>query len=322
MRRIALLATVFVPAPALVGCQGARAGYSLLSLIGLSQKPLVVSLVIEKPEENLQPERLINPFSQYDALFAAMGKTVGRKVVPDLCFTFQAAPNLALGVTHFAVVSPLHFAELKQLGAFEPVAFMRDEQGRAARPALLIAAASGPIERVEDLRGKRVAFGPLRDGRTSHAALLLLLRQRGLNKADLSLEVLPIPGSLKRFPNGRAVAMSVIHSSSDAGFIDEAVWESFPDAGGDGPAKDRLRVIDRTAPTPNQLVVASPRVERDTIDRVASFLAEVGETAPDALRPLQAAGFAPPDDELLSACLGLLSGAPPVEASPTSAPAP
>ncbi|RMF78236.1 MAG: phosphate/phosphite/phosphonate ABC transporter substrate-binding protein [Planctomycetota bacterium] len=292
---------------ALCGCQSAT--YGFLNLIGLSRKPLVVLHVV-KP---LAPgsgslKKVLNPFEPYRALRAELSDELDREVVPDVCFPFQVGPNLALGTAHLAIVSPTDYAAIPNHEQFRVLAVPLDEKGRIQRPALLVAPSDSDIRRVEDLKGKVVAFGPEGNPRTHHAALVLL-GEHGVRPRDLSLEVLPVPGSLKHLPNDRGVAQSVINGSSDAGFIDLRAWEQFPETSGDEtlPMRSKLRVVAETPPTPDRLIIASPTLDASTSQRIAGFFLTASDRHPQALEPLRCAGFAACDDELVSRWMAIIS---------------
>lgn len=300
---------------ACVGCQGGI-GPRFLNLIGLSQKPLVTTLVVDQSEPAVGLVQLVNPFTPYRELYDRMGRALDRAVVHDMCLPFQLGPNLELGIAHLALVSPVQYLALGSPEPYRVLAVTADEKGRTARRAMLITAAGSPIESVEALRGRTVAFGPGSDGRTRHAGLLLL-REHGLARTDLSLEVLPVPGSLKSFPKSKDVAQSVLNGSSDAGFIDEAYWESLPEIASEKgqPARSRFRVLGETIAVPEQLVIASPVLPQADVERIREFLLNVGRSDPEALRPLAISGFEPATPELLTACMEL-TGLEPLAAPP------
>lgn len=287
------------------GCTG-RPASRLLSLIGLSQKPLVISIVADRPEGPTTPLELLNPFESYSEFNQALGKAVNRSVAPDLVFPFQVGPNLSLGICHLAIVSPLQFGQMSDADKYPVVAVFADEQGRTERSAVLVVAARSNIQDAAGLKGKIVGFGPAGDART-HQAGLALLASRGINRGDLSLEPLPLPGSLKHFPHMRAVAQSVINGSSDAGFIDELAWEQMPetdDREGE-PSRSKLRVIDRAQPTPERLIVASPALEESTRAEIRDFLMSAHDRAAAALRPMKCSGFKAPADDIVAKCRAL-----------------
>lgn len=294
------------------GCTGGLP-HRFLSLIGLSQKPLVMAFVLTEHESEGGLATLVNPFAPYRPLNEGLGHAVGRQVVEDLCFPFQLGPSLQLGVAHLAMISPVHYAQLSRSGKFEVLAVSADETGQVARPGLLIVPANSPIHDVADVRGKIVAFGPPSDGRT-HEAALLLLAEHGLKPTDLALEALPVVGSLKTFPKSKDVAQSVMNGSSDAGFVDESAWNAWaaPQPPREGePTQGRFRVIAKTMPVPDYLVVASPALDATTASATREFLLGVDRSNPKLLESLRTSGYRAPDAELLAACARLL----PAEAS-------
>jgi hypothetical protein len=298
------------------GCQAT--GVAVLNLIGVAEKPLIITSVADKAHQIAGPLGVPDPFEPSRALYGELGKGVQRTVVNDLCFEFQLGPNLALGTAHLADVSPVQYARLTDRAKYPVLAVAADPKGRAARRAHLIVAQKSPIRQVSDLRGKSVAFGPLRDGRTHHAGLLLL-RENGIGKQDLSLELFPVPGSLKTFPNARDVAQSVLNGSSEAGFVDELAWEEFPDepphTGEIG--KSSLRIVASTIATPERLILRSPTLDDATAQRVTDFLLKCGEEHASALKPMRLGGFVTPTPDVLDASLRLLS----VDTAPASQPA-
>lgn len=303
------------------GCQGTS--LRVLNLIGVRREPLVVTLVAEHPAEAvLVPLAELNPFGPYRKLESALADKLGRPIGLDLCFPFQVAPALSSGLYHIAVLSPIEYARLPQPERFAVIAVPVYEHGATAWPAVLVVAAGSPIKSITDLRGKVVAFGPAAAARTNEAGLQLLARH-GLRKTDLSLELLPIPGSLKHMPNMPAVARTVINRSSDAGFIDQAAWNELPEhaARDENPARDRLTVLGETVALPERLLVASPKLDTATVERIRAALLAVQREHPEALQPLGIAGYAPPSDELLAACRSLTQAEPAAEAPPVSAPA-
>ncbi len=304
----------------LTGCQaGASAGIEL-HLVGIAEKPLGISHVAQPGRAPDSAAGLINPFAPFDALHAALGRATKRTVVPDLALPFQIAPNLSLGLTQLAVVSPLQYAQIADRDKFPVLAMSVDEGGKALRPALLVVPVSSSLQQVGDLRGAAVAFGPAGDARAHHAALMLLA-DNGLKPADLSLSVVPIPGSLHHYPNPRAVTQAVMNNSCVAGFVDEDAWDALPEhADADSePARDRLRVIAKTRAMPQRLVIASPTIDAQLRDSVTQFLLNSGKNNRDALRPLKQSGFEAPTPEAKAAWESLVGVAAESQPSETSA---
>jgi ABC-type phosphate/phosphonate transport system substrate-binding protein len=137
-----------------------------------------------------------------------------------------------------------------------------------------------------------------------------------MQKTDLALELLPLPGSLKHMPNASAVAQSVINNSFDAGFIDQRDWEALPaGAADDEPTRDKLRVLARTIRLPDRLVLASPKLAQETVTQVRDFLLKADQEHPQTLHPLQVSAYQVPSVELLNACQRLTKHAETKEAT-------
>lgn len=289
------------------GCH--TAGQRFLSLVGLSRAPLALAVAIDRPEEAAQA---LNPFPTYTQLQGSLSEHLGRPIAVDVCFDFQAAQGLETGWYDFALLTPWQFAQLPPACPARVLAVSTDEHGRAARAAFLIVRSASDVQQLADLRGKVVAFGPANDARCHHAGLKLL-ESAGVNRSDLALELLPLPGSLNHLPDGRAIAQAVASGSAAAGFVDEAEWEGLPEhaASEHEPARDGLRVVGRTIAVPDRLVLASARLDASISRALRAFFLDVGRDHAGVLKPLAVHGFQEPSDELLAACRTLAAASSP-----------
>jgi ABC-type phosphate/phosphonate transport system substrate-binding protein len=281
------------------GCQ--TTAQRFLRLIGLEQEPVAVALVMDqRPESALEAW---NPFPRYAALQKALSGALGRPVGVDVCFPFQVESGFDTGWYDLAILTPEQYAVLKDPAAVRPLAIPIDRDGESLRPALLVVRNDSDIQQVEDLRGKVVAFGRVGDPR-AHLAALTLLREHGINREDLALEVLPLPGSLKHMPSMRGVAQTVANQSSAAGFVDAAAWDAWPehDDNPDAIARDRFRVIAETIAVPMRVLVARGAFDEATSLSIQDFLLDVAKTHPEVLEPLGISGYEAPTPDALNAC--------------------
>jgi len=305
MRRTAARPTLLLSSAVwlfLAGCHSA--GVRFLSLIGLEKRPLSVAFVADQPTEAVA--KALDPFPSYTPLQQALAADLGRPVAVDVCFPFQADSGLTSGWYDLAVVTPAQYAGLPRPEALNVLAIPVDRQKRAVRSAVLVVPVGSPVNTISELRGRVVAFGPAGDSRTHYAALQLL-ENAGLKPSDLSLEVLPMPGSLRHLPDVRAMAQAVIAGSAAAGFIDEAAWEAFPehDVREGEPARDKLRIVGRTCALPDALVIASEKLDAATAGKIRAFLLTVGTESPAVLEPLAVSRYQAPTAEVLTACRSL-----------------
>ncbi len=316
MRRIATRYTLLLSGVAwslALGCHSA--GVRFLNLIGLEKRPLSIALVADQPTEAVA--EALNPFPAYAPLQNALAGELGRPVAVDVCFPFQVDSGLSSGWYDLAVVTPAQYAALPTTAGSRVLAVPVDEQKRAARRAVLIVPAGADMQAINELSGHSVAFGPAGDSRTHYAALQLL-EDGGLQRSDLALEILPVPGALKHLPDAHAVLHDVLSGGAAAGFVDEAAWDDWLEqqAREGEPARNQLRVLARTSPLPDALLLVSPKLDAATADRVYAFLLAVGTAHPDVAKPLHVSGYQAPTPELLAACRSLASvvGAPRREA--------
>ena len=274
-------------------CHRGATASTFLSLFGLQQRPIVIALVA-------QPG-VLDPFTPHEKLRQALGDSIHRPVRFDLCLPVQLTPNLLLGFYDLAIVPPAYYLDMSNRDRFPIMAITVDETGKAVHSAVLVAPANSELQTVADLKGRKIGFGPTNDARTHHAGLALL-KEHGIEKNDMSLSLLPVPGSLRHYPTMRDVALAIQNGSLDAGFIDEQAFESFPEHSDleDEPARDRLRVIARTKPVPDLLVIQSPKAKPEVVEQVSEFLLAAGKTHPEALRPLLLTAYEKPTADLCS----------------------
>lgn len=299
--RLLLAAVGFCAAAS--GCVARTGLLALSNVVGI--KPVVIAVVSD------DPLKLFNPFSAYDPLRQALSDEIRRPVALDTCVPLQMAGLLKEGFYQFAIVSPIDYARLPERDFFPVLAAPSDAQTRRTRFAFLVVPWNSPIQSVEELRGKLIAFGPAGNPIT-HKAALALLERAGINEIDVGKELLPVPGALRHVPIARALAQSLLSGASAAGFIDNADWESLPEQSPNDtePSRRRLRVLARTASMPTSFIVASPKADPAMVDALRTALLAMHVKKPDVLRPLNAASFFEPTTDEISAALQV-SAAPP-----------
>lgn len=287
------------------GCRSG--GLPLLNYLGLDE-PMDVLIVTDNPATSALA------LFEYEKLRSEMQKGIGKSVVFELGFPIMVEGGLRNGWRDIAIMKPIHYAMFDDTADMEVLAVPTDLQGRDGQRALLVVAEDSEIRDVDQLAGKKVAFGPADDART-FAAALLLLRKSGVQKSDLSRELLPIPGSLLHIADGTQTARHVLKKQCAAGFIDEATWNQLPDVPGKGndPARSELRVLARTEPLPDRLLVCSPKLQPPMRDKARAFLMSVGHEHPEALRSLRITGYQPPSTSMIEAVRSLKDTAPVAE---------
>ncbi len=297
MRGIRITIALSLMAATIAAGTGCR---TFINLFGLGQ-PLRMALVTD------DAVNLINPFSPYDPLLAKLSDDIGRPVRLEPCFTFQAVAQLDSGWYKLAVATPAQFAQLKGVDNVSVLAMPAKCGKPAVYPALLIVRADGEIKSIDDLRGKRVAFGTSYDSRCHYAALALLAAN-GLQKSDLAgYELLDLP-LWRHVGDAQRRAKLVLDGTVDAAFVDMTDWLHYPlsDERPDAPCQRKLATLARTEAVPDLLVLASPALDSQIAVKAAIFLQTVHTQHPDTLKPLGFDRFLDVDDKVVSICKSLL----------------
>lgn len=281
------------------------------------EKPVRVVHITDQPLEAVQ---FISPYADLlDVLRAELDEPVRIEIV----LPFAAGPQLANGWYQVGLVKPAVYAQLPERDQLVVLAAPAADADHRVRPALLVTATDSDIETVEDLRGKRVLFGAPDDSRTYYAAVKLL-RDHGLKTTDLD-SGLPLIGSLwQHEANPRLRVKQVLTGQVVAAFVDEHEWNDFPETHPDDrePAQQKLTIVARTVALPDLLVLGSPKLEPERLDRLRAILWGIEQRHPDALASLGYRGMWPVAEETIANCRALADTAEalPESEEPASAP--
>ena len=194
--------------------------------------------------------------------------------------TLDAVVNYADGVARMqqhtwdlAFVTGQTYLEAKPAGY--QVLAMVTEKGQGTYHAVLVSRADGPIKRLADLKGKRLAFVSKKSA-SGYLFPMKLLLDAGLDPArDLALSFTGNAGIIGHAVANPGAGQGV---SFDAGAIYEGFLADNPDL-----AK-KLRVLATSDPIPHGPVVAGPRVLGDATLSAAlsAALLEAHDKAPEA----------------------------------------
>lgn len=94
------------------------------------------------------------------------------------------ADNLGTGVVQFAAIGAGSYLKARARYGAIPLVHGLNEQGRAEYRSVIVAAPDSPIQRIEDLRGKRFAFGSVTSTQ-GHIIPRIVLAEHGLSLEDL-----------------------------------------------------------------------------------------------------------------------------------------
>ncbi|UCG33498.1 MAG: PhnD/SsuA/transferrin family substrate-binding protein [Phycisphaerales bacterium] len=197
---------------------------------------------------------------------------------------FQIQTHLTSGRLQFAMVGAEDEAEIitgPEVG--EVIARPMFEEGANQSKALLVVAADSDTQSIEELKEKRIAFGPIGDPVT-HVAAMKMLEANGIPIDSIPRELLPIPGTLRHHLNSFETAKAVIYERPlgiAAGFVAKDDYDKWADTGGSllllRISKDQLRVLGETEAVPNLPdgpVLASAKADSELVKRLEAFLTE------------------------------------------------
>ena len=273
-------------APALFGCSNQNqeaAQFSILDplgigreIFGLGKKPVRVGITLVHAAQGTE--------APWAPIQRQMQWSLGQPVQFESLRPFQIKAHLESGRLQFAMVQPEQVGEiLEKAGVGRVIATPEFEEGANQARALLVVSSESEIESIDELRGKRIAFGPIGDAVT-HIAALKMLAANGIAKDDIPRELLPIPGMLRHHLNSFETGRAVIYEKDlgiSGGFVLEREYESWPDTGGSllllRNAKDQLRVLGKTEVVPGLPegpVLAGANVDAELVEKVRVFLTE------------------------------------------------
>ncbi len=215
-------------------------------------------------------------------LESALKRPIELVVTTDYSSMIEAMRHGQIDVGYFG---PLSYVLLKQrMPAAIPFA-AKVEGGSPTYRAVLIAGAGQSVERIEDLKGKTVAFGDPAST-SSHLIPKTMLLTLGKLKAGQDYKEVFVGAH-------DAVAVNVQNGNAQAGGLSRPILESLLEQG--TIHRDKIRILAESDPCPNY-----PWVLRDDLD--AGLQAEI-RTAfltlkdPAVLKPLKAEGFAAVKDQ-------------------------
>jgi ABC-type phosphate/phosphonate transport system substrate-binding protein len=211
-----------------------------------------------------------------------MQRSLNQPVQFESLLPFQIKTHLASGRLQFAMVEQVDEEQiLTEPGVGRVIARPIFEEGANQSRALLVVAADSDTQSIEELKGQRIAFGPIGDPVT-HVAAIKMLEANGIPLDSIPRELLPIPGALRHHLNSFETAKAVIYERPlgiAAGFVAKDDYDKWPDTGGSllllRISKDQLRVLGETEPVPNLPdgpVLASAKADPELVKRVETFL--------------------------------------------------
>lgn len=221
---------------------------------------------------------MFTPLAEY------LSREAGEKVtlvVPRDFDAFKA--SVQSGQVDMGFANPLVYVQLKkERSAIEPLGLASEKAGTKFR-GIIISRKDGGIEKVQDLRGKKLIFVE-KDSAAGHVFQMLTLSKAGL---DVNKDFTKLPFA-KKHDN---VAMAVFNKAADAGGIREDDLEKMKDK----VDLSQIKIVAYTDYYPNWPLFTTGKASKATVEKVRAALMKLKPNSPEADRivgPAKITGFA------------------------------
>lgn len=221
---------------------------------------------------------MFSPLADY------LSRETGEKVslvIPKDFEAFKAA--VTAGQVEMGFANPLIYVQLKKNApALEPLGLASEKAGTKFR-GIIIARKDSGIEKVQDLKGKKLIFVD-KDSAAGHVFQLLTLKKAGL---DVRKDFTTLPFA-KKHDN---VAMAVFNKTADAGGIREDDLEKMKDK----VDLSQIKIVAYTDYYPNWPLFKTGKMNKTVADKVKAALLKLKPNSAEAQKvagPAKITGFA------------------------------
>jgi len=237
---------------------------------------------------------VVMTFKKFNPLVTYLGRETGLKVelvVPKDSAEFEK--DLKNGDIDFAFQDPYTYVRFAHLYDKDSLLRALTRVGAKVQFGVVIARKDSGLNKVEDLKGKTVMFGPKLSA-TTWVVAKLLFEQRGLD----------IDKDLKEYSNGRCcedVAFNVYVKAVDAGVVCDHFLEEHSEKQKElGIDPKDILVVDKTKLIPTNVFAANRKVNRDFVGVINQALLRLEKEKQEhrkVLYPAELGGFEKSSDE-------------------------
>ena len=220
------------------------------------RSPLILSI--------LPVERVDAMYERFVPLKYYLEKALGMPVIIKVAKDYESAiEELGSGRVQMACLDPATYCQVRARykGKVVPLVKAIGKEGATSRSVLVAKSGSG-IERVVDVKGKRIALGNEQSS-FSYLIPLSMLSDLGVERKHLS--------DLDLLQQEDRVALSVLIGRHDVGGISEAVARKYGEEG--------LKIIKRSEAIPQYTFCASTQVPPEIREKIGETLRALKDTA-------------------------------------------
>jgi len=227
-------------------------------------------------------------FSMFNPLAEYLSKETGEKVTIIIPRDFDAfKTGFRTGQFDLGFANSLVYVQLRKDAPAEPLALAAELKAGTKFRGIIIARKDSGIEKLSDLKGKRLVFVE-KDSAAGYIFQMMLLKKSGL---DIHKDFTTLPFA-KKHDN---VTMAVVNKAADAGGLREDDLEKMKDK----VDLSQVKIIGYTDYFPNWPIFAAPSMNRETVAKIKSALLKLKPHDPQSEKILERAkldGFAPVHD--------------------------
>jgi phosphonate transport system substrate-binding protein len=228
----------------------------------------------------LSPQEMMTMFGP---LVEYLSKETGDKVSLVIPKDFDAYKEaVKAGQVDLGFSNPIIYVQLKKGSAIEPLALSAEPKAGARFRGIIIARKDSGIDKIQDLKGKKVVFVD-KDSAAGYIFQMLALSKAGLN-VEKDFTTLPFA---KKHDN---VVMAVFNKTADAGGIREDDLDKLKDK----VDLSQIKIVAYTDYFPNWPVYATSKLDKGAAAKVKAALLKLkkGDATTDkVLGPAKLAGF-------------------------------
>lgn len=202
---------------------------------------------------------------KFSPLAEYLSKKTGQKIVLKVVSDFEGVlRDIEKGITQFSFVSPVTYIMAKKKYGTEVIAKALIE-GKSGYRSVIVTKSAGRINSIEDIRGRRFAFGDPHS-LSSYIAPRNMLLNAGIDLKDLL--------HYEYLGSHEAVADAVLSGNFDAGGITESVANKFKDKG--------IRFIQFSENLPGFIVCVSKTIPQGMKESLQIALTALSGTRPES----------------------------------------
>jgi phosphonate transport system substrate-binding protein len=226
---------------------------------------------------------MFTPLTEY------LTKETGEKVSLVIPKDFDAFKSMvAAGQVDMAFANSIVYIQLKKDVAVEPLALSAEKKAGTKFRGIIIARKDSGIEKIQDLKGKRLIFVD-EDSAGGYIFQVLLLNKAGF---DIHKDFIRLPFAKKQ----DNVTMAVFNKAADAGGIREDDLDKMKDK----VDLSQIKIVAYSDYFPNWPVFATPKLNKGAASKIKAALLKLKPGDPEAEKILGAAklaGFATVSDK-------------------------